>query len=126
MRRANLKNCDVAELVDRFAAIGVEQDNALQEGAYGDTAKYNRLMLQMRGVEQELKSRPGDERRALLTLYDHPSMQVRLMAAKLTLAVAPDGARNMLQRIESWDRQPQAGDAGICLWTLDHGVFVPE
>lgn len=126
MNRVNLHAISVDQLVERFAAIGMEQYNAMLEGAYGNNAKYNRLFLQMRAVERELKSRPGDQRRALQTLYDHPNMQVRLMAAKLTLAVAPDEARTMLQRIQEWGRQPQAGDAGMCLWNLDRGVFVPE
>jgi len=32
----------------------------------------------------------------------------------------------MLERIQEWQRQPQAGDAGMCLWNLDRGVFVPK
>jgi len=80
----------------------------------------------MKAVDEELKRRAGDQRRALLALYNHPNMQVRLMAAKLTLAVAPDAARQMLRQIQEWGRQPQAGDAGMCLWTLDEGIFVPK
>jgi hypothetical protein len=126
MNRANLRTMNVKELVERFAAIAVEQNNAMMEGAYGDHVKYNRLIRQMRAVEQELEKRPGDQRRALVDLYNHDNMQARLMAAKLTLAVAPEAARQMLQRIYGWGRQPQAGDAGMCLWNLDRGVFVPK
>ena len=48
------------------------------------------------------------------------------MAAKLTLAVAPAAARQMLQNIENSKRYPQAGDAGMSLWNLDQGVFKPS
>ena len=113
----------MTELVERFAANCVEQNKAL---LWGEIAKFNRLFDQMVAIENELKSRAGDQRRALLALFDHPNMQVRLQAAKVTLAVAPVAARTMLERIKGWGRQPQAGDAGMSLWNLDRGVFVPK
>ena len=123
MTRLDLHDLTVAQLIQRFAAMGVEQDKA---EIWGDNAKVTQLFWQMEAVENELKIRPGDERKALLTLYDHPNVQVRLKAAKATLAVAPDDARRLLQIIASSRRQPQAGDAGMCLWALDEGIFVPE
>lgn len=126
MNRTNLQVMNVGELVDRFAMIAVEQDSAMMQGAYGDTVKINRLMQQLRAVEQELKIRPGDQRRALCALYNHANVQVRLMAAKLTLAVASEEARRVLQGIVDSRQQPQAGDAGMSLWNLDRGVFVPK
>jgi Domain of unknown function (DUF2019) len=126
MKAANLKAMSVDELVARFAAIGVEQDDAMMRGAYGDNARYRRLFQQMSAVEQELKIRPRDQRRALVALYNHPNMQVRLMAAKLTLAVDPGAARKILEAIANSRLQPQAGDAGMSLWNLDRGVFVPK
>jgi len=123
MKSANLGDMSVAELVEQFSATCVGQNKALLGGEY---SKFNRLFDRMVAVEKELKSRPGDQRRALMSLYDHPDMQVRLQAAKVTLAVAPEAARAMLERIKDWRRQPQAGDAGMCLWNLDRGVFVPK
>ena len=64
-----------------------------------DNAKFNRLFWQMEAVEGQLKARIGDQRRALLRLYDHPNAQVRLTAAKATLAVAPEAARRLLRTI---------------------------
>jgi hypothetical protein len=123
VKNTNLDNLTIAQLVERFAALGIEEDKAVFDD---DNAKYNRLYLQMNAVKQELKRRPGDQRRALLTLFDHPNMWVRLMAAKGTLAVAPEAARQMLQAIESRGRQPYAGDAGMCLVNLDRGIFAPK
>lgn len=123
MKSTSLHTMKTSELIERFASIGVEQDKALR---LDDLAKYSRLCLQMKAVDEELRSRSGDQRKSLLTLYDHPNVQVRLMAAKLTLAVAPDAARQLLRYIHDWETQPQAGDAGMCLWTLDEGIFVPE
>ena len=126
MRDPKLQALSVAELVELFAALGVEQDRTEQASAIGDIGKINRLFEQMEAVKEELKSRPGDQRRALLTLYDHPNMQVRLKAAKGTLAVAPEVARKLLEAIAQSRWQPQAGDAGMCLWALEEGVFIPE
>jgi hypothetical protein len=123
MTRFNVKTMTVNELVERFAPIGVEQDKAWRAD---DFERYKRLSVQMRAIDEELKARPGDQRRSLLTLYDHPNFQVRLMAAKLTLAVAPEAARRILEIIRDRRHQPQSGDAGMCLWTLDEGIFVPN
>ncbi len=76
-------------------------------------------------VSNELKGHRGDQRRALTTLYDHPNMQAQLQAAKLTLAVAPDEARRKIESIASSGWLPQSGDAGMCLFNLDRGIFKP-
>lgn len=123
MTRPNVRSMKVSELVEQFAAIGVEQDKALRAD---DIKKYSGLCENMKAIDDELKSRPDDQRRSLVTLYSHPNMQVRLMAAKLTLAVAPEAARQQLQFIYERRRQPQSGDAGMCLSLLDGGVFVPK
>jgi hypothetical protein len=123
VKRGGLTDLTVEELVERFTVIGVEQNKALLSD---EIAKFNRLFDQMIAVESELKKRNGDQRRRLLLLFDHPDMQVRLNAAKATLAVAPHAARQMLERIKAWRRQPQAGDAGMCLINLDRGIFVPK
>lgn len=123
MREPKLRDLTVAELVKCFTAICVEQDKAVFED---EIATYNRLYKKMVAVRDELKARPEDQRRVLTTLFDHPNLQVRLQAAKSTLAVAPEGARQILRDIESWGRQPYAGDAGMCLVNLDRGIFVPK
>jgi Domain of unknown function (DUF2019) len=122
MRRRDLSKLTVDDLVERFAAIGVEQDQALFDG---DTSKFTRLFWQMEAVSNELKSRDNDERRALLRLYDHPNMQVRLKATIHTLAVEPEVARKKLQAIADSGWLPQSGDAGMSLWNLERGVFKP-
>jgi len=123
MKHSKLPDLTVAELVDRFAAICVEQNKALFED---NIAKFNRLYDQMAKVRDELKVRPGDQRSALLALFDHSDIQVRLQAARATLAVALEESRRMIETIAASPQQPQAGDAGMTLWNLDRGVFVPK
>jgi len=122
MTNTVLQILTVDQLVDHFAVIGVEQDEAEQAE---DNAKYRRLFYPMREVQKELKMRPGDQRRALVALFDYPNMQVRLMAAQYALAVVPQDARRTIEAIaaSTW---PQCYDARMCLSVLDEGKFVPE
>jgi Domain of unknown function (DUF2019) len=122
MDNTALKHMSVNELVERFVAITQSQ---YQAGLYDEFAKYNRLFREMMAVENELKSRSGDQRTALMPLFAHPNPQVRLMAAQSTLALAPTAARQVLQ--ELWDRKefPQAADAMGTLRALERGDRKP-
>jgi hypothetical protein len=80
----------------------------------------------MFAVTHELKRREPDAGLALTKLLDHPNFQVRLQAAKATLAVAPDAARKVIEAISESSRFPQAGDAGMWLEALADGIFKPE
>jgi enoyl reductase-like protein len=122
MKRTNLSEMTVEQLVRRFTEIALEQDKAI---LMDDNAKFNRLYLQMKAAEEELKSRAGDQRRALLPLYRHSNLQVRLKAAIATLAAVPEQARDELQAISASRQYPQAGDAGMTLKALDQGIFKP-
>jgi hypothetical protein len=123
MRQADLKSITVDQLVDRFAEIGIAQDQAL---LYDEYKRFNRLFNQMNDVDQELRRRGLQARLALLRLFDHPNMQVRLQAAKWSLGVAPEAARQVIESISESNWFPQAGDAGMTLSNLDSGVFKPD
>lgn len=122
MKHVGLQNMSVTELVERFAALAIAQ---FQAELQSDIAKQNRLIQQGWAVADELNRRPGDQRSVLTRLYDHPNVQVRLNAARLTLAVAPTAAREVVQSIADSKEYPQAGDAGMCLWALDQGISKP-
>ena len=110
MIKSKLPKLNTNSLVDRFAKIAIGQDRAL---LYSELAEYNRLYKEMRAIEDELKGRLGDQRRALLTLYSHDNAQVRLQAAGATLAVEPSAARELIEAIASSRKHPQAGYAGM-------------
>jgi len=122
MKRFRLENMTPQQLVERFVEITVAQDRAL---LYSEIERYNQLIDEMRLVQDELKNHPGDQRRKLLPLYQHPNWQVQLMAARATLAIAPEAARRMLENIAASRHFPQAGDAGMSLVNLDRGIFKP-
>jgi hypothetical protein len=123
MKRINLKEMAVQHLVERFVAIAVSQDRALDRD---DTRTYNRLFPQMQDVREELKSRSGDERRALVPLLEHPNPQVRFIAAITTLEIAPEAARRALELIKERQEYPQAADAYGVLRRLDGVSLFPD
>ena len=87
MTRADLSALTVDQLVDRFAEIGIAQDKALWD-ALGeeDYSEVSRLIFEMKDVDDELRARGRNARLALKRLYSHENTQVRLKAAKSTLA----------------------------------------
>ncbi len=118
-----LHELTVDQLVQRFAEIGVAQDQAL---LYDRHAEFRRLFRQMNAIDNELQRRGNDARSALLRLYGHPNIQVRLKAAIKTLAVAPDLARQVIGAVQRSGCLPQSLDAGMTLRNLETGVFKPD
>jgi len=122
MKKVRLQQLAVAELVKRFTELALQQDEAVL--AF-DVKETNQLFSKLKEITDELKSRPGDQRRALLPLLAHPNQQVQVRAAKATLAIAPVAARQVLETIAELPYSPQKLDAGMCLWALDEGIFKP-
>src|SRR3954467_8539455 len=106
MTRRSLGECTASELVEKFVELTLAQDVAVSRG---QNAKYNRLYDQVDAVTEELKSRDGDQRRELITLFAHPNPHVRLQSAKWTLAVEPAAAREQLTVIAGSHFFPAAG-----------------
>jgi Domain of unknown function (DUF2019) len=121
--KRQLKTMSADELVNLFRDYALEQDKAM---LYGEQAKVNRLVWKLKDIADELKSRTGDQRSALLSLYDHRNAQVRVNAIKATLAVAPQKARQALETLASSNEFPAAGEAGMSIVALDRGIFKPR
>jgi hypothetical protein len=123
MKTGSLAQLTTDDLVTHFVGIMLLQDKALIED--DDVGKYNLLYQQALAIVEELRARPGDQRRELVKLYGHDNPQVRLMAAKWTFALEPERARHVLQDLH--DRQVflYGGSAGMTLWMLDSGRYVP-
>lgn len=122
MKRQNLSDMSVKQLVQLFVDLSVQQDMALLSLAQDEV---NKLYWKIEAIEEELKSRPDDQRSALLPLFEHKNKQVRLKAAHATLAIAPKEARAQLEAIHESGWQPQALDAGMSLRNLDRGIYKP-
>lgn len=123
MSRVNLKPLSTNDLLLLFEKLCVEQYDSLDREEY---AGFNRRYDRIQAIEDELKSRPGDQRRILMKLFGHPNMQVRLTAARANLAVDYPAARREIQDIADSRWGPQCGDAGMTLVNLDNGIYRPS
>ncbi len=110
------------QLVDEFIKVVLDQDDALLDN---DISKVNRLYDKLKNIEGELKRRQGDQRVALMTLYDHANALVRVKAAKATLAIAPSAARRVLEEVRDADEADATLEAGMSLFNLDEGIYKP-
>ena len=119
---AELKNLTVEQLVVAFTDSAIKQSEA---ELYNRISKLNRLIHDSFAIEDELKSRDGDQRSALVPLLQHPNPQVRYMAAEFTLAVAPAAARQALQSLSDKNIYPQAANARGTLRSLAKGRRKP-
>ena len=122
MRRVDLKKLSIEQLIERYVAIGLAEEEAV---LYDDTPGYNQLFRKEQAVVDELQGRPGDQRSALLALYEHDNPWVRMSAVKNSLALVPEEGRRVLQEMADSMKQPYADEAGMTLWTLDEGIFKP-
>lgn len=122
MIQSKLKSLTSEELKRLFEQLCIQQYDALENNAIGS---YNRRYDTILAIQNELKARPGDQRRILMSLFGHPNMQVRLAAAHANLAVDYIVARRELQAIVDEQWFPQSGDAGMTLWNLDRGFYRP-
>lgn len=120
--KSNLSDLTASQLVERFIAVALDQDDALLDGRYG---KYNRLYDGLEDIAEELKRRSGDQRRALLPLLEHLNAQVRLKASIATLAISPDLARHTLQSISDRNEYPQAAEARGMISAIKEGRYIP-
>jgi len=121
-KKDRFKELPIEVLVERYAAVGIAQYEAELDS---NMRKIKRLIVDIIAIEAELKTREGDGRSALMELYRHPNIQVRLNAARATLAVAPDAGRAQLIAIRDSHWMPQAMHAGMSLRNLDKGMYKP-
>lgn len=122
IRQTKLETASVEDLVALFTGIAVKQNTAAENLR---TSEYNRLYGMMEEVVAQLKSREGDQRCALLSLYSHPNPTVRFKSAIATLALAPREARDVLQLIKDRKEFPIAMNASQMLSAIDEGRYSP-
>ena len=122
MRFSLLAKLSAAELTALFEKLCIAQYDALERD---EIAAFNRRYDKIQAVQDELKSRPGDQRRVLMKLFGHSNMQVRLTAAHATLTIDYLAARRELQTIADSKWYPQAADASMALDSLDSGFYKP-
>lgn len=124
MRTRHLKTLSSKELVEEFVEIATKQGEA---SAAFDTRTANKLFDVESRIVRELRARPGDHRRQLLPLYQHPNFQVRLNAVRRTFALDREEAERQLKEIGATAPFPQGPHARMSLSMLELGISkLPE
>ncbi|MES2750191.1 MAG: DUF2019 domain-containing protein [Pseudomonadota bacterium] len=116
MTKIEVSKLSVEDLLERYVLLSIRQGAAVN---LAKVSLVNRLSGQIHEISKELKRRPSDRGRALMTLFDHPNVQVRLNAARSLMSVFPQEARQQIQVIANSKSYPQAVDAGLYLSSLD-------
>ena len=116
-RRKN--NAPVDEMLQRFIELSLTQHGAL---LYLETGPYNRAYMKIKKLVEELEARPGDQRHALIELFDHDNPQVRLNAAKYAHPLFPEESIQVVQSIIDAKKYPQEAHARSA---LDYLMFGP-
>lgn len=119
--KRTLEKLSIEDLARLFVRLAIANDDALLGF---ETRKSKKILSQLWAVVAELKSRPGDQRTALLSLYGHGNPEVRLQAADATLAIAPVAARQILESMKDI-HGPQRLHAGMKIYFLDRGIYKP-
>jgi HEAT repeat protein len=101
---------ETSEMIERFiqAAQGYEE-----EIRHGTVRKANRHTATRERIVEELKRRGAEQ--ALLGLFDHPSLIVRVKAATYALYFAPEAAVPVLEDINENGRGLPGADAELAL-----------
>jgi hypothetical protein len=124
MTKDDFNEMTIKQLIDRFIEICLAEYEAIEAEQF---TRHNRLFAKMTSIENELKSRPGDARTALIPLLQHPHIHVQLMAAEATPAVALEASRQTLQTIKQMRWHPhQAMEAGSFIRGIDSGEYKPK
>jgi hypothetical protein len=117
MTRIDVSRLSVDDLLKWHVEFSSRQGAALE--LLLSTRSANRAGDQIRKINEELKSRPGDQRAALVRLFTHPNLWVQLNAAEAAIPVAPVAARQQIQIIADSKKYPVAGHAGMFLSFYD-------
>jgi len=112
MRNLDLSKLDADALLKLHVEWSMQQDVALQRA---NISKVNELGGRINQINNELKSRPGDQRGTLASLLSHPNAQVRFNAAQSLIRILPIEARQTMQVIADSGVFPLAGHAGMYL-----------
>ena len=123
MKNFDPKTASVDELIARFLELSIEQ---YEMEMSGHGTRRNRAVRARFAVEDALQERDGDARRLLVRFYEHANVQVQCNAASATLALFPEEARRRLEHIRRWTAGVTKLEAGMRLWAIDTGRYVPK
>jgi len=117
-----LKTMSLDDLVKQFEKLCLAQYQSLERE---EISRYNQRYRRIQALLSELKNRPGDQRRALQSLFGHKNLQVAYTAAHANLAIDYTAARREIEAIAATRWDPYAAEAAMTLDNLDSGFYRP-
>jgi hypothetical protein len=123
MKSLRFKELTTDELVQEFAHLARQMGAAVLDS---ETRHFNRMFPGMQAIDRELRSRGREARMALAPLLEDENRFMRYCAAKYLLGLVPDRARLVIEDIAKFKYDALCGDAGMCLYALDSGIFKPD
>ena len=123
MKSQKLVDLDNDALVAQFVAAAKQRGLAVLNH---EIRKANRIFQIMWDIDLVLRSRGKEARLRLVPLLDDKDRFVRYFAAKKLLGLVPDRARVGIEGIADPKFDALSGDAGMCLYALDEGIFKPD
>lgn len=134
MTSPDLRTMSIDQLVDYFADTAVAQEEAILGSITADddptrepaVKRMQELYGELARIDSELRTRGREARLALMKLYDHDNAQVNLEAARYTLGVAPEEARERIQTIADSRWPPQYIEARTIIGALENGNLKPD
>ncbi|GGF22956.1 hypothetical protein GCM10011611_31330 [Aliidongia dinghuensis] len=119
-----LDNLTIDELVVQFASLCEQQYPSMLND---EIKEYNRIFDKQSEIDKELRRRGLQARLALTKLFDHPHIQVRLIAAQCCLGVAREPALAVLRQIVKDEVVgPLHLSAGMSIALLEEGITHPD
>lgn len=122
MKRDDWAKQSIQYLIAAYLDVSLREADAVERC---ETAKVRRLFDERMKVDRSIRARGLEARKSLMPLLKHRNAQVRLNAAKHLLAVAPNEARATLADLAAHGPSQQRGNAGMCFWYMEKGIFKP-
>jgi hypothetical protein len=123
MKPTHLAELKTPQLIEEFKNLAHRMGLAVLDS---ETTLFNRMFPKMQAIDRELRSRGREARVALSPLLESEDRFVRYYAAKYLLGLFPDRARLVIEEIARFKYDALCGDAGMCLYALDEGIFKPD
>jgi Domain of unknown function (DUF2019) len=122
MKKDDWTSQSIQDLVAAYLDVSLREADAVERG---EIAKVRKLFDERMQIDRSIRSRGLQARKSLIPLLKHRNAQVRLNAAKQLLAVAPKEARATLEDLAAHGPSQQRGEAGMCFWYMENGIFKP-
>jgi Domain of unknown function (DUF2019) len=118
MTKKSFEHMTIQELIAAYEQIVLEQDQSFR---FEKNTKFNKEFKIRVAIVEQLRSRPGDQRKALAPLLDRREPWMRICVAEDTYSLDPERSRKYMQTVADYRFDPYKGRAASSLGLWDMG-----